>query len=228
MSSEEMKILIEVNNLSKVFKNGGEKVVALEGVNLKIYKGEYLAVVGPSGAGKSTFLHILGGLELPTGGEVLFNGENIFSYGDRRISLWRSRNVGFIFQFYHLIEELTVIENIIIAGLIAGQRVKTSFKKAQNLLKYLNIESKESVVPSRLSGGEKQKVAIARALVNDAGLILCDEPTGNLDRQSATRVRDLLTSLHREKKKTVVVVTHNEDLSSDVERVVHLKGGRVV
>jgi putative ABC transport system ATP-binding protein len=223
-----MSSLIEAKNLSKVYKSGKQSIVALDNLNLTIPHKEYIAIVGPSGAGKSTLVHILGGLESPTKGTVTFGGKDIYKMSDNQISQWRAKLVGFVFQFYHLIEELTVQENIMLPSLLLSQDRKTTFKKVEELLKYLKIEEKRYAFPSELSGGQKQRVAIARALINDPQIIFCDEPTGNLDSESAQRVMSLLSSLNQEKGKTVVIVTHNQDVAENAKVVLCMKGGRLL
>jgi len=207
---------MELVSVDKVYKNGEKDIFALRNINLILRESEYLAIIGPSGAGKSTLIHIMGGLQTPTKGEVLFQGRNIYKMKDSSISLWRSKVVGFVFQFYHLIEELTVLEN-----------VANAFKKAKELLKYLGIEEKREAVPSQLSGGEKQKVAIARALVNSPKVILCDEPTGNLDRDSAQKVINFLEWLNVNEGKTLVIVTHNTEIVKRADRVMKIKDGEI-
>jgi len=221
-----MSSLIRAVSLCKAYRSGNTDVSALRDINLDIEKGDYLAIVGPSGAGKTTLINILGGLDIATKGEVFFEGRNISGWGERKVSLWRNRSVGFVFQFYHLIEELTVLENIILPSLLCRD-TKTSFKEARKLLKYLSVEDKSGYFPSQLSGGEKQKVAIARALVNEPGIIFCDEPTGNLDRESSKKVIALLEDLNANKEKTIVIVTHNVELAQRASCVVSIKSGRI-
>ena len=223
-----MNNLIEVRRLSKIYNSSIHKVAALKDINLSLSQGQYLAIAGPSGAGKSTLLHIMGGLDSPSEGEVLYRGKNIFKQNDRKISLFRSIHVGFVFQFYHLIQELNILENVALPSFLIGEKRKTSFKKAQKLLEYLGIGRKLRSFPSELSGGEKQKTAIARALINEPEAIFCDEPTGNLDSASASRVLELLELLNREKKKTVVIVTHNWELAKKADKIIQIKDGQVI
>ncbi|MFH1767926.1 MAG: ABC transporter ATP-binding protein [Candidatus Omnitrophota bacterium] len=223
-----MNKLIEVISLSKVYNSGGAATTALCDINMAVFDGEYLAIIGPSGAGKSTLLHIIGGLDFMSKGKVLFDGKDLFRRGEINLYLWRNRTIGFVFQFYHLIEELSVLENVALPSFLTKARRKTSLKQAQKLLEYLGIESKKGQRPSQLSGGEKQKVAIARALINDARIIFCDEPTGNLDKDSQNVVMELLLSLNREKKKTLIIVTHNLELVKDADRIVNIKAGQIV
>jgi putative ABC transport system ATP-binding protein len=220
-----MSKLIEVVSLKKIYLEPKSKVEALKGISFCVYPCDYLSIVGPSGAGKSTLLHLIGGLDSPTEGTVLFKGEDIYKMDEKRRAFWRNKNIGFIFQFYHLIEELNVLDNILVASF---EDRKSSFKKAQELLKYLGIEERKNFFPSQLSGGEKQKVAIARALINEPDLILCDEPTGNLDKESQEKVILLLKRLNEEKKKTIILVTHNLELAKRAKRTIFIKNGEIV
>ena len=222
-----MNNLIETLSLYKAYKGGRKQVFALRDVTLGIKEGDYLAIVGPSGAGKTTLLNMLSGLDDATEGNVLFEGENISEWGENKVSLWRSRNIGFVFQFYHLIEELTVIENIALPSLLLHKSTKMSFKAARKLLEYLGIKNKGSYVPSQLSGGEKQKVAIARALINEPRVIFCDEPTGNLDKDSSEKVIALLENLNADKNKALVIVTHNFELAQRALQIIHIKNGGI-
>lgn len=223
-----MSRVIELKQVTKVYQSGKEKVVALKDVTFSVKENEYAVLIGPSGSGKSTLIHIAGGLELPTKGSVLYKRTNIYRMKDTLISKWRNRTVGFVFQFYHLIEELSVKENIALPAFLIFRERKTAFKKVEEMLQYLGIEDKGKSFPSELSGGQRQKVAIARALINDPEIIFCDEPTGNLDRESAQKVIDLLALLHRERKKTIIVVTHNREIAQGAERVFHLSGGELI
>lgn len=223
-----MNKFLELKSAAKIYKGGPQGFVALSDVSCSFTRGEYTVIVGPSGAGKSTLLHIAGGLEPPTKGRVLFQGKDIYRMGDLRLSRWRNKQIGFVFQFYHLIEELTVAENVALPFLLSSGRGKTAFKKAEEMLQYLEIRDKKSGFPSELSGGEKQKVALARALINDPEIIFCDEPTGNLDEASAQKVLDLLEFLHKEKKKTVIMVTHNPEIAKKAQRVLSLREGELV
>ena len=189
-----MSELFKVNSLTKEYRSGGEKIYALKELSLSLDSGDYLAIVGPSGAGKSTLLHSLGGLDSPSGGQILFKGRNIYKMKDKELSIWRNKHIGFVFQFYHLIEELNVLENITLA--LNLNRQKYSLKTIEDLLKYLGIEDRKKAFPSQLSGGQKQRVALARALVNDPEVILCDEPTGNLDKESQEKVVTLFDRLN--------------------------------
>lgn len=219
-----MNELMEVNAITKVYKNG-ISFTALKNISLSVYAQDYLAIVGPSGAGKSTLLHIMGGLEPPTNGQVFFIEKSLYKMKDRELSSWRNKTAGFVFQFYHLIEELNILENVAIAAERQGR--KYSFKKARELLKYLGLEDKQEVFPSQLSGGQRQRAAIARALVNDPEILFCDEPTGNLDKESQEKIAGLLENLNKFKKKTIVLVTHNLELAKQAKRILFIEGGEV-
>ena len=217
--------LVELNTVTKIYRDADTKVFALLDVSFSVINNDYLAVVGPSGSGKSTLLHIMGGLDIPTAGEVLFQGKDIYKMGERKLARWRNKTIGFVFQFYYLIEELNVLENVAL-GAFLEQR-KLALKSAQGLLEYLGIEKRRKFFPSQLSGGEKQKVAIARALVSDPDILLCDEPTGNLDKDSQDKVVEFFEKLNREKGKIIVLVTHNLELAKRAKRILPIEGGQI-
>ncbi|MCK4912862.1 MAG: ABC transporter ATP-binding protein [Candidatus Omnitrophica bacterium] len=220
-----MSELFKVNSLTKEYCSGQETVHALKEVTISLDSGDYLAIIGHSGAGKTTLLHTLGGLDHPTKGQVLFKGRNIYKMRDKELSIWRNKHIGFVFQFYHLIDELNVLENITLA--LDLNRRKYSLKTIEDLLEYLGIENKKKAFPSQLSGGQKQRVAFARALVNDPEVILCDEPTGNLDKESQERVVSLLDKLNKEKNKTIILVTHNSELAKCAKDRIFIKDGEI-
>ena len=220
-----MSEIFKVNFLTKEYHSGQERIQALNEVSISLDSGDYLAIVGPSGAGKSTLLHSLGGLDSPTKGQVLFKGRNIYKMKDKELSIWRNKHIGFVFQFYHLIDELNILENITLARDL--NRRKYSLKIIEDLLKYLGIEDRKKAFPSQLSGGQKQRVAFARALVNDPEVILCDEPTGNLDRESQEKVVALLAKLNKEKNKTIILVTHNLELAKCAKDKIFIKDGEI-
>ncbi|MFA5272129.1 MAG: ABC transporter ATP-binding protein, partial [Candidatus Omnitrophota bacterium] len=218
-----MNNLIQLTKVSKTFHNGQEEVSALKNVSIDLHAQDYLAIIGPSGAGKSTLIHIIGGLDMPSCGKVTCHDKDIYIMRDSERALWRNTMVGFVFQFYHLIEELNVLENVAISAFCEFR--KSAFKKAESLLEYLDIAGRKNFFPSQLSGGEKQKVALARALINDPEIILCDEPTGNLDKYAQDKVVDLLEKLNKETGKTIVIVTHNLELAKRAKRTITLKSG---
>lgn len=220
------EILIEVMDLKKSYQvTKTNKLEVLKGISLKIYKEAIVSVIGKSGAGKSTLLHILGTLDKPDSGKVLFEGKDVFDQKEKQISEFRSRQIGFIFQFHHLLPEFTAIENVMIASMISGQPDKA---KAEKLLTEVGLKDRINHKPSELSGGEAQRVAIARALINSPKLILADEPTGNLDTENAASIIDLIFSLREKYKQTFVIVTHNEEFAKNCDTIVSLKDGIVV
>jgi len=218
--------LLEAKNIHKLYNNGVRELHVLKGVDLSIEKGEFLAIVGPSGAGKSTLLHILGGLDNPTEGKVIFEQEDIYALGDCALSKVRNERIGFVFQFYHLLSEFTVMENVLMPGLIADSRNEEKLKKfALELLIQAGLSERLKFFPSELSGGEKQRVAIVRGLINKPGLLLCDEPTGNLDSKTGDEIISLIKRINLENQMSVVLVTHNIELTKAADKVYHLRDG---
>jgi len=197
----------------------------LKGVNIHIEKGEILSIVGSSGAGKTTLLHILGTLDQADKGEILYNGIRVDRLKGKQLSAYRNKNTGFIFQFHHLLPEFTALENVCMPGWIGGQTGTSLEKKALGLLDRLGIAERASHRPAEMSGGEQQRVAVARALINDPGIIFADEPTGNLDSSNANSLHQLFLELRDELSQTFVIVTHNEDLAALSNRVLRLKDG---
>ncbi len=220
-----MSNLITVNNLTKLYKTHQYQVKAIEGVSFSANKGDFISIVGPSGSGKSTLLHSIGGILAPDKGEILYKGTNIYKQRESKIANWRNSNVGFVFQFYYLIEELNVLENIALAGFKVKK--KYSFQRAHKLLEYFRLRKRSGFYPSQLSGGQKQKVAIARALMNKPDLLLCDEPTGNLDQGSQEKIKVLLDKINKEDKTTIILVTHNIELAQMAKRVMFIENGKL-
>ncbi|MEI6631234.1 MAG: ABC transporter ATP-binding protein [bacterium] len=220
--------MLEVNNIHKTYHNVGKAIPVLQGVDLKIERGEFIAIVGPSGAGKSTLLNILGGLDMPTSGKVLFEGEDIYKLDDAVLCRLRNKRIGFVFQFYHLLSEFTVLENVLMPAFIGlgGRRDKTDLAvRALGFLNRMGLNKRIAHLPMQLSGGERQRVAIVRALINSPDLLLCDEPTGNLDSGSGGQIISLIRKINTENKMTVVLVTHNLELAKTTDRVYYLKDG---
>ncbi|MFH0855553.1 MAG: ABC transporter ATP-binding protein [Candidatus Omnitrophota bacterium] len=220
--------MLEVKNIHKVYDDGKKGFLVLKGITLKIEKGSFIAITGPSGAGKSTLLHILGGLDLPTQGEVIFQGRDIYKLADAQIARVRNEKIGFIFQFYHLLGEFTVLENVLMPALINGDTQVARRKGKERALELLNkvgLSGRILHLPSQLSGGEKQRVAIARSLINNPGILFCDEPTGNLDSVAGAEVIGLIKKINVENKMTVVLVTHNTELAKQADKAYHLKDG---
>ncbi len=218
-------MILEVINLHKYYRVGNIRLHVLKGVSFTVAHGEFLAIRGPSGAGKSTLLHIIGGLESPDEGKVLLEGENIYSLTDSRLSRLRNKSIGFVFQFYYLIPELTIIENVSLPLLIQGTSKREAFKKGYELLNYFNMEKRASHYPSQVSGGEQQRAAIARAMVVNPKLLLCDEPTGNLDSQNGEEVLKLLQDINSKKKTTIIIVTHDPEVANWAQREFYIRDG---
>jgi lipoprotein-releasing system ATP-binding protein len=223
---KEKPVKIRIRALTKTFKHNSIQVQVLQGVDLDIFSGETLAVVGASGVGKSTLLHILGTLERPSGGEVLWEGEEVFSLDDRRLAAFRNRKVGFVFQFHHLLPEFNALENVMIPGLIAREPYAAVRERAEAMLVSVGLQERLTHRVSTLSGGEQQRVAVARALVLGPEVLLADEPTGNLDPKSGGQLQALLLKLNRERGLTSVIVTHNMDLAQALDRRVTLVDGK--
>jgi lipoprotein-releasing system ATP-binding protein len=201
--------ILKVTGLKKIFQKDGQEVRILKGIDFTADKGAFITIMGPSGAGKSTFLHILGALDKPTEGEVYFRDKNIRSYTEDEESIFRNEKVGFIFQFYHLLQDFNVIENIMMPLLIKRVNENEAAKKAETFLTIVGLEHRRNHKPGELSGGEQQRVAIARALVNEPELILADEPTGNLDRKTGHEVFDYILSVNKKLSSTLILVTHD-------------------
>jgi putative ABC transport system ATP-binding protein len=216
---------LRVENLSKIFHSPAGGIVVLNGISFGIKKGEFVSIVGPSGSGKSTLLNIIGALDRPTVGKVFINDIDIFSLNDYEIALLRNNLIGFIFQSYNLINRTTVLKNVEIPGILAGMKKNERIDRALKLLDILGIKDKAKTSPSNLSGGQQQRVAIARAIMNNPAVILADEPTGNLDTKTGQDVFNLLKMLSNKFRRTIIMVTHNPDLSKATDRVIHLKDG---
>ena len=213
--------MIKANNIQLNYGN----LPVLKGVNLHIKKGEFVSIIGSSGAGKTTLLQILGTLENPTTGEVIIDGTNITELNDKDLSNFRNENIGFVFQFHNLLAEFTALENVCLPAFIAGKEKRETQEKATELLKLLKIDHRSSHKPNELSGGEQQRVAVARALINSPSIILADEPSGNLDSENAISLHNLLLKLNQEMKQTIVVVTHNNQLANITNRKLEIKDG---
>ena len=217
-----MKIKLE--NVYKTFK----PVEVLKDINLEILDNEFISIVGPSGAGKSTLLHLIGTLEKPDKGTVKYDDKDIYKLNDKELSNFRNKNIGFVFQFHHLLPEFSAIENVMLPALIAGISKEKATVKAERLLTELNLKHRLTHKPQELSGGEQQRVAIARALINDPKFLLADEPTGNLDSQNAEEVINLFKRLHNQAYLTIILVTHQESFANISDRIIHIKDGYIV
>jgi lipoprotein-releasing system ATP-binding protein len=220
--------LIQVRGLQKVFKKGRTKIFALKGIDLVVAQGERVAISGVSGAGKTTLLHILGTLDRPTQGEVLYQGADIFSRSEGTLAALRNRDIGFVFQFYNLLPEFNALENTMMPALIQGIGKKEAQQQAEEILAEVGLKDRMRHKPGELSGGEQQRVAVARALVLRPTLLLADEPTGNLDSKTGERIIKLIFSLNRATGVTLIVVTHNEVLARRFPRQILLADGRMV
>ncbi|MFZ3065829.1 MAG: ABC transporter ATP-binding protein [Nitrospirota bacterium] len=222
-----MSALVKIENLQRSFKIDSVTIEVLKGIDLEIEKGEILAVIGASGVGKSTLLHILGTLERPTSGKVYFNEKDIFKLNNDELARFRNKTIGFVFQFHHLLSEFTALENTMMPALISGLSQNDAEKKAKVLLEEVGIGKRLHHKPGKLSGGEQQRIAIARALVLSPELVLADEPTGNLDTHTGEEIHRLLKEINKTKETTFVLVTHNEKLASKADRIIKMVDGRI-
>lgn len=218
--------IVRVENLSKTYGSGENLVKAIDDVNLKIEKGEFIAIVGPSGSGKSTLLHLLGGVDNPSSGKIFIDGNDISKYTSKELALFRRRKVGLIYQFYNLIPNLTVRHNIELP--LKLDKKKINEEVLLDIVRKLGIEDKLDSFPSELSGGQQQRVAIARSLIYSPSLVLADEPTGNLDRENSREIIEILKYFNRTLKQTIIVITHDESIALEAERVITIVDGKVV
>jgi lipoprotein-releasing system ATP-binding protein len=219
--------LVIIENLSKSFQHMGRTLEVLKGIDLNIYQGQILSIVGPSGAGKSTLLHCVGTLDVPSSGRIRLGGEELTRMSSARLAAVRNRDIGFVFQFHHLLPEFTALENVMMPGLIQGRPRREMEKRAVALLEEVGLRQRVTHRPGELSGGEQQRVAVARALVLDPKLLLADEPTGNLDTATSDDVHELFFEINRRHGTTIIVVTHNPAFAERMPRVVRMLDGRV-
>lgn len=222
---------LTAKGLHKIYRRGHKEVRAVNGVDLEIEKASSVAIVGPSGAGKSTLLHMMGGLDKPTSGKVLLEETDIYRLPDRDRAVMRNKRIGFVFQFYHLLSEFTALENVMMPALMSSGAVRSTLyavrKRAADVLRSVGLESRMDHLPSRLSGGESQRVAIARAIMNEPNILLCDEPTGNLDSNTSESIYEILFDLKSRNGMTIVIVSHDERLVSKADLTIRLKDGKL-
>lgn len=220
-----MKIL-EVKNLCKTYGKGDTMVKALDNVSFSVEKGEFIAIVGPSGSGKSTLLHILGGVDVPTSGNVIIDKTDISQLNETALAIFRRRQIGLVYQFYNLIPILTVEENLTLPSLLDGK--KPDAKTVGNLVNQLGLEQRLQHLPNQLSGGQQQRVSIGRALINNPALLLADEPTGNLDSENSREIISLLRRFNKQSNQTVIIITHDERIALSADRVIAIEDGKIV
>lgn len=218
--------IVETRSLKKYYRLGENTVRALDGVDFSVREREFVAIIGKSGSGKSTLLHMIGGLDVPTDGEVLVGGKNLADMDKNQLAVFRRRRVGFIFQSYNLVQDLNVYENIVLPIELDGRHIDESF--VEGTMRFLKLEEKRQAMPNTLSGGQQQRVAIARAIASKPAIILADEPTGNLDTASSHDVMGLFKAAARKFRQTIVLITHDNDIAQMADRIVHIEDGRIV
>ena len=218
--------ILKVENLTKVYGKGENEVRALNGVSFSVEKGDFVAIIGPSGSGKSTLLHTLGGVDRPTGGKVLVNGQDVYSQSDEQIAVFRRREVGLIYQFYNLIPVLNVEENMSLPVLLDGRNVNRD--RLRELIRELDLVGREKHLPNQLSCGQQQRVSIGRALMNSPSIVLADEPTGNLDSKNSHEIVELLKRMNREYNQTLIMITHDESIALQARRIIAIEDGKIV
>lgn len=218
--------ILRVENLSKIYGKGNQQVKALDGVSFSVAKGQFVSIIGPSGSGKSTLLHILGGVDRPTEGKVFLNGQDVYARNDEQLAIFRRRQVGLIYQFYNLIPELDVEENISLPLLMDGR--KPDPKALEEMIHNLGLEERRHNLPNQLSGGQEQRVSIGRALLTSPALVLADEPTGNLDSTRSQEIVTLLRESNRRFQQTLIVITHDENIALQADRMLSVEDGRIV
>lgn len=220
------KVILEARNITKIYRSGPETIEVLTGLDFNLKEKEIVVIMGPSGVGKSTLLNIIGTLDKPTTGEVIIDGKSVFNYSEQKLSGFRNQHIGFIFQFHYLLPEFTALENVLIPGMIRGNGSKKDKERAVKLLSDVGLAQRLHHRPNQLSGGEQQRVAVARALMNQPKMILADEPTGDLDPRNSQLMFDLILELNQKYDQSFVIVTHNEMLAEKADRVVHLLEGK--
>ncbi len=217
--------ILKVEHLSKIYRSGENEVKALDNISFSVEKGQFLSIIGPSGSGKSTLLHILGGVDKPTSGTVMVNGQNVYAQNEEQLAIFRRREVGLIYQFYNLIPVLNVTENITLPVLMDGRKINNA--RLQELLGILKLNGRENHLPSQLSGGQQQRVSIGRALMNAPSVVLADEPTGNLDSQNSHEIVELLKYSNQKYNQTLIVITHDEQIALQADRIISISDGKI-
>ena len=218
--------ILKIENLTKVYGSGENEVRALDGVSFSVEKGEFLAIIGPSGSGKSTLLHILGGVDRPTSGKVWLDGQDVYAQNEEQLAIFRRRQVGLIYQFYNLIPVLNVVENMTLPVLLDGRKVNE--ERLNELVETLGLGGRKNNLPNQLSGGQQQRVSIGRALMNAPAVVLADEPTGNLDSRNSQEIVELLRQSNVKYKQTLIVITHDESIALQADRIIAIEDGRIV
>ena len=218
--------ILKVSHLSKIYGSGANQVKALDDVSFTVNKGEFIAIIGPSGSGKSTLLHILGGIDKPTQGKVFVDGKDIYEQNEENLAVFRRRQVGLIYQFYNLIPVLNVVENMTLPILMDGQEI--NHNRLSELISVLGLEGKEKSLPNQLSGGQQQRVSIGRALMNAPGIVLADEPTGNLDSKNSQEIVNLLRYSNKNYGQTLIVITHDENIALQADRIMAIEDGKII
>ena len=218
--------ILKIENITKKYANGDKELYALDDVSFTVTQGEFIAIVGPSGSGKSTLLHMIGGIDKPTNGKVYINGTDISSLKTDKMTIFRRRNIGIVYQFYNLIPTLNAEDNIILPVLLDGKKVDK--EKLNEIIKLLKIEDRRKAMPSQLSGGEQQRVSIGRALINNPSIILADEPTGNLDSMASKEIVEIFKYYNKAYKQTLIIVTHDEKIALQADRIIKLEDGKII
>lgn len=218
--------ILKIENITKKYANGDKELYALDDVSFTVNQGEFIAIVGPSGSGKSTLLHMIGGIDKPTNGKVYINGTDISSLKPDKMTIFRRRNIGIVYQFYNLIPTLNAEDNIILPVLLDGKKVDK--EKLNEIIKLLKIEDRRKAMPSQLSGGEQQRVSIGRALINNPSIILADEPTGNLDSGASKEIVEIFKYYNKAYKQTLIIVTHDEKIALQADRIIKLQDGKII
>ncbi len=218
--------VLEVKELTKIYGSGDNRVTALDHVSFQVKKGEFVAIVGASGSGKSTLMNLMGGIDLPTSGSVIVDGEPIFEMSESALAIFRRRNIGIVYQFYNLIPNLTVDENIMLPCLLDNR--KPDAQKLEKIIEMTGLSHRRDHLPGELSGGQQQRVSVGRALINDPAFLLADEPTGNLDSKAGREIMELLTAANRKENQTLILITHDENIALQADRILTISDGKII